>query len=243
MKVSILAFYLRVFIDNNFRYTVYIFTAALWGFAVAFFFALTFQCSPVSYAWTLWDSEKHGSCINVHVGSWVHAALNIFFDLVVLLLPVSQLGRLRFAHSWKDKAQISIMFSTGIIVTIISALRLRSLVVFANTQNPTWDYLQAALWSAAEVFAGIICACLPTARVFVMRILPKWLGLTQAGSSAEVVARGHVQPPKRHIMSWTKSSSQNHEPGGIEVTAEFIKLEDIRSKDSRSQYGRSDFQP
>lgn len=231
MKLSILAFYLRVFIDRTFRKAVYIVVVALVCFAIAFFFALIFQCSPVSYAWTNWDSEKHGSCVNVNAGVWSHAALNIFFDLVVLALPIPQLTRLQFTYSWKGKAQIGIMFSTGIIVTIISVLRLRSLIMIANTQNPTWDYFAAALWSAAEAFAGTICACLPTARVFIMRILPNWLGLTQRSSLAGPDRLRRAQPASKHILSWTKSSSQKNEPA-VEVTGDFVKLEDVRSRGS-----------
>lgn len=236
MKMSILAFYLRVFSDTRFRSVVYLVMALLGGFATAFVFVLLFQCSPISYAWTHWDSENQGSCINVNAGSWSHAALNIVFDLVVLALPSLQLVRLRLNYSWQDKVQIGLMFSTGIIVTIISALRLQSLVMFANTTNPTWDYFSVALWSAAEVFAGVICACLPTARVFIVRLLPRWLGLTHAGSSAEPLQRRGLQRVSKDLRSWTKSSGQDSGPSKVEVRAEFVKLEDVET--TNSQHGR-----
>ncbi|KAK5939993.1 hypothetical protein PMZ80_007411 [Knufia obscura] len=243
MKLSVLAFYLRVFIDKNFRNTVYVVMAALWCFALAFLFALTFQCSPISYAWTNWDTEKTGTCVDGGAAVWAHAVLNIFFDVVVLVLPIASLTRLQLSYSWKAKAQICIMFSTGIVVTVVGILRLRSLVIVADTQNPMWDYLPVALWSAAEAYAGVICACLPTARVFVARTLPKWLGLKHKGSDAQPVKRIHVQRPTQHPLSWTKSAQQTTTAGSVPVTAEFVKLEDFRSRDSQSNRSQLSTEP
>ena len=39
--------------------------------------------------------------------------------------------------SWKKKVQIILMFAVGFFVTIISILRLQSLIRFGTTQNVT----------------------------------------------------------------------------------------------------------
>jgi hypothetical protein len=51
-------------------------------------------------------------------------------------------------------------------------MRLQSLVSFATSTNPTWDNWEVTNWSTIEVNVGIICACLPTARLLLVRIFP-----------------------------------------------------------------------
>ena len=57
-------------------------------------------------------------------------------------------------------------------VTVVSILRLQSLVTFANSTNPTWDNWDVTDWSFIEVNVGIMCATLPTARLMLVRLFP-----------------------------------------------------------------------
>lgn len=147
-------------------------------FAVTNIAQLIAQCSPVSYSWLFWDGAHEGKCIDRNAGTWAHACINIVLDLVILAVPLVQLWTLKTAYSTRKKFQITLMFLTGIIVTIVSILRLRSLIVFMQSHNFTYDNLGCAEWSVVEIHVGIICACLPSARVFFARIVPKLLGVT-----------------------------------------------------------------
>jgi hypothetical protein len=69
-------------------------------------------------------------------------------------------------------------------VTVVSCLRLQSLVTFAASSNPTWDQVEVVNWSNIEVNVGIICACLPTLRVILVRMFPKIMGTTKGSSQA-----------------------------------------------------------
>jgi hypothetical protein len=64
-------------------------------------------------------------------------------------------------------------------VTIVSILRLQSLVSFAKSANPTWDNYAVAAWSTVEINVGLFCACMPSMRLLLMRFFPKLLGTTQ----------------------------------------------------------------
>lgn len=65
-------------------------------------------------------------------------------------------------------------------VTVISVLRLRSLVTFgANSLNPTWEFFDVSMWSNIEINVGIICICMPALRLLLVRLFPKILGTTQ----------------------------------------------------------------
>lgn len=71
---------------------------------------------------------------------------------------------------------------TAFSVTIVSILRLRSIVEFgADSMNPTWDYLEVSHWSCIEVNVGIWCSCLPSFRLLVVRLLPALGGSTSRG--------------------------------------------------------------
>lgn len=69
-------------------------------------------------------------------------------------------------------------------VTVLSIIRLYSLVEFRSSDNLTWDYWSLSLWSSMEITIGMICACMPSIRVMLMRIVPGILGST----------RGHTNP-------------------------------------------------
>lgn len=58
-------------------------------------------------------------------------------------------------------------------ITIVSMLRLKSLVHFANSYNPTWDQWSVVFWSTIEVSVGFICTCLPALRLILMRMYPQ----------------------------------------------------------------------
>lgn len=70
-------------------------------------------------------------------------------------------------------------------ITIISIIRLKTLVVFANTTNVTYDYVNPGLLSIAEASAGIICSCLPAVRALLSAIMPRVFAQTQNSSDME----------------------------------------------------------
>lgn len=61
---------------------------------------------------------------------------------------------------------------------MISCIRLGSLVSFRNSSNLTWDYFDVSLWSTVEIAGGVICACMPSMRLILIRVAPKTFGTT-----------------------------------------------------------------
>lgn len=72
---------------------------------------------------------------------------------------------------------------------MVSILRLQSLLQFANSTNPTWDNLAVTTWSTVEINVGIICACMPSLRVLLVRIFPKILATTRNTSTNKYYAQ------------------------------------------------------
>jgi hypothetical protein len=213
VKIAILLFYLKVFPNQTFKTICKVMIGLCIAFWISFFFALTFQCTPVSYAWLRWDGEHEGTCINVYVGGFAHAALNMVFDIAILIMPLPLIYRLQRHYSWRQKSHIFVMFSFGLIVTIVCILRLNTLITFGNSLNPTYDYTAAAIWSVVEAHVAIICACLPAAKKFLVKFVPSWIGVTTKDSKHSRTASGGM--PKDN---WTAASSKrdsNRKSAGI----------------------------
>jgi hypothetical protein len=66
--------------------------------------------------------------------------------------------------------------------TIVSIVRLQSLVQFASSTNPTYDNVPTAYWSVLEAFVGIFCICMPALRRFLANIFPRCFDSTQTDS-------------------------------------------------------------
>ncbi|KAK7185671.1 hypothetical protein DPSP01_007456 [Paraphaeosphaeria sporulosa] len=169
-KISILLFYLRIFPNPTFRKLVWVGIAYCVGYILGTILALIFQCKPLNLAWTHWDNEHPGQCFNLNLLGWLTAALNIFGDLIVICLPLHELSKLAMGR--RKKAGIMLMFLGGGFVTIVSMLRLKYMIQFANSHNVTWDYTPIGYWSTLEVHVGIIIACLPAVRSLQLRIFP-----------------------------------------------------------------------
>jgi len=134
-KVSILCFYLKVFPARYFRWCVFVLIGLNLAYAIGFDLALIFQCHPLEGAWLQWDGTYKDQCTSINVLGWSAAAFNIALDMATIILPLPELYRL--SMSIKKKVQIMAMFTVGFFVTIVSIIRLRSLIEFGTTQNLT----------------------------------------------------------------------------------------------------------
>ena len=66
-------------------------------------------------------------------------------------------------------------------VTVVSIIRLHALVTFAQSTNATWDNFPVSLWSTVEINVGIMCTCMPTLRLLLVRLFPALGGSTSRG--------------------------------------------------------------
>ncbi|KAI5456755.1 hypothetical protein BGZ63DRAFT_517585 [Mariannaea sp. PMI_226] len=220
LKLALLFFYLRIFPATPIR-------RLLWGtvifnclFGLVFVIVTIFQCQPVDYFWTKWDGEHTGKCMDINAIAWSNSGISIALDIWMLAIPISQLKSLNL--DWRKKVGVGLMFSVGAFVTVVSILRLRSLVALgSNSQNPTWEYLEASKWSTIEINVGIICACMPIIRLMLVRAFPKLLGTTRRyyayyGSKR---AGGHSQsrsrPTGTSVISNADNSRHRVEANGI----------------------------
>ena len=156
-KISMLLFYLKVFPQRYFRVCTWVLIGLNVVYALVYDFLLTFQCHPIPGVWRSWDGEYEARCISINLIGWTAAAINILLDLLVIILPLPEL--LRLSMSLKKKVQIVSMFAVGFLyanraayvsffagvsanviqssITVVSVLRLSSLIRFGTTENVT----------------------------------------------------------------------------------------------------------
>ncbi|KAF9886704.1 hypothetical protein FE257_011218 [Aspergillus nanangensis] len=157
-KLSILLMYYRIFRFPFFKRWAYIIGTfvILWVICITFLFI--FICVPVE---KLWYPDTPGRCIN-QVATWIaNSVSTILSDLAILLLPLPQVWRLQLRLS--EKLALTFAFSLGFFVVFASAYRLT--VLFSYTAaDSSYTLAPTVGWTAIEMSAGIVSACLPTLR-------------------------------------------------------------------------------
>ncbi|KAK1990411.1 hypothetical protein LX36DRAFT_686034 [Colletotrichum falcatum] len=155
-KVSLSAFYCRVFMDQKFLYTNYVMILLYIVKAIVYFFLIAFQCLPIQ---AVWDYSIRGHCMDTSVISYSGSALTIVEDIILIIMPIPELLKLQLGP--RKKMALIFMFGFGFFATITSIIRLQYLVLFSHTYDPTWDNSYVVIWSSIEVNVAIMCGSLP----------------------------------------------------------------------------------
>jgi hypothetical protein len=127
-KLSLLFFFRRVFPGKAMRLGTLYFSIFVVLSNVSVFFAVLFQCLPITANWTNWKfgTSPPVKCVNTYAIVQVGAALGIFHDFVIMIMPLPTLWGLNLA--WAKKINLFAMFMVGFVVIICSALRVPSLI-------------------------------------------------------------------------------------------------------------------
>ncbi|KAG5919105.1 hypothetical protein E4U53_004026 [Claviceps sorghi] len=196
IKVSLLCFYLSIFPNRRVRLLLWLTVAANLAWGLVCILITIFQCTPVQNYWLRYlQQEGTGKCLDMNFLGWGNGGVSVAIDIWIIGIPLYQMTKLDL--NWRKKIGAVIMFLTGAFVTIVSILRLQSLVYFYRSSNPTWDLWYTAWWSTIEINVGLICACLPTIRVILVRLWPDIFGST-------IHSRSSIFGSTLH--SWSRSS-------------------------------------
>ncbi|KAL5355418.1 integral membrane protein [Aspergillus floccosus] len=169
-KASILMQYFRVFPTKRMRVVNWILIGVLGTYGSWAVLSAFLNCIPVA---KFWDPMLPGYCLN-QKGLWFsNASMHIATDLAILIIPIPALHALELPK--RQKIALISIFALGGFVCVTSICRLVALKKIADSTDPTFDNVDAAYWSAIECNTGIICACLPTLRPLVSRVVPHLL--------------------------------------------------------------------
>lgn len=162
-KISIVLLYMRIFpkeVFPRFNIICWAIIGGLIAYLLAFCIVFAAECQPISFFWTQWDGEHAGHCVNIQLSAYINGGINIFFDLVVFLLPIPRLLKLQVSDTLR-KVGVILTFSVGLFVTVCSIVRLQYLAAVGRYTNVTYHYNYVAFWTGLEGYMGIICACMP----------------------------------------------------------------------------------
>ncbi|KAL0931313.1 CFEM domain-containing protein [Colletotrichum truncatum] len=161
IKASILFFFLRIFPAPGVRKILWATQAV--NFVVGLVYvSLTFaQCRPLSMYWTGWDKDHSQVCFDFNKLILTHASINIAMDVWMLILPLTQLYKLNLVL--RKKVGVMLMFSVGLFLAAVSAIRIHTMVRFMKASNVTSEALWVYVWTFTELCVGVFVACLPSA--------------------------------------------------------------------------------
>ncbi|KAK4211444.1 major facilitator superfamily domain-containing protein [Rhypophila decipiens] len=185
-KTSILIFYLRLSRNTNkiLRMASWVVLAIVNIAGTILTFMNIFQCQPLEAAWDL--SVRPIKCIPLLTEFICSAPVNVVTDLAILALPLPVLTGMRLPQ--KQKTILIITFTVGIFVTVVDVVRIYYLqqainiiptgasndpdAIFGQSAGFPWNASLSLMWSAVEVNVGITCACVPTLKPLIIKILP-----------------------------------------------------------------------
>ncbi|KAI0867335.1 hypothetical protein GGS24DRAFT_515889 [Hypoxylon argillaceum] len=167
IKLSILAFYKRVFTLNIpwFRYSIYSCVIYTTSWFIAVLFSVIFQCTPVDFFWNQYNPHLNprpeGSCyLNSPALVISSSALNSVGDIGILILPVIMIGQLQLPRP--KRIALGLIFATGTFAIAAGLTRLsQSVSVTREGADSTWITADIYLWTVIEAGVGLVCSCLP----------------------------------------------------------------------------------
>lgn len=111
-KLSILAFFLRIFPDHNFRRMVHGTVAFIIVMSATFLVLFMLQSVPMKVSWEGWkEKNPKGVLLSTNAIATSHGAINVALDVWMLILPMTQLWKIGIKP--KKKIGIMSMFGAG----------------------------------------------------------------------------------------------------------------------------------
>ncbi|KAF6808830.1 integral membrane protein [Colletotrichum sojae] len=209
-KLSLLLMYYRIFHIPFFKKMTYAIGAFVFAWVICITFLFIFICVPVE---KLWYPDLPGHCIN-QVATWIaNAASTLFTDLLILILPLPQIWKLQLQKA--EKIALTFAFGLGFFVVFTSAYRTSVLFTYSNS-DPSYTLAPTVGWTAIEMSAGIVSACLPTLRP-AMQTAARAVGITgsMGGMFRSATALGFGSKNKSNFSNGVSTQ----DPNGGSVTA------------------------
>ncbi|KAL6704955.1 hypothetical protein ACN47E_007500 [Coniothyrium glycines] len=226
IKVSLVLFYLQLFVSRRFEVTAYIVLAYIVVNTLIIFFLTIFACKPVE---SFWNRDIKGKCMDIQGLGYANSASAITQDFILLILPIVFIRNLNTMQHRKIAA--GIMFAVGTFGCITTILRLRALMTFEISIDPTWDFVSTTIWTELELAAIFLCVSLPAIRLLVVNILPtrvhEFCSRATRRSSENDHARNKNLPAQPMQNVWKEPAGWSL-PGrstDVEAAAEFQKPE------------------
>ncbi|PVH78405.1 hypothetical protein DL98DRAFT_573151 [Cadophora sp. DSE1049] len=228
IKGSILCFYLRLFPGTRFRAACFAMISITVSTGLGFLGVTIFQCKPIR---GVFDKSIPSTCLDVNALTYASSAMSIAIDFTVLLMPVPQLLKLRVPK--RQRNSVLLLFSFGLLASIISVVRLPFIIQYGKTTDPLFDNIGPGIWTVSEMASAIIAACLPTLKPLAAKWFPRYFS-DEYNLSSQPAASPTPQQEQQ------QQAPRDRRRGGGELSQEFNYLfshtsHRIRVDDEESQ--------
>ncbi|CAG8974184.1 hypothetical protein HYALB_00007347, partial [Hymenoscyphus albidus] len=183
VKTSILLLYVKLFPSKVLHILCYTTIALTWCYFISVFIESFVLCQPVQFNWD--KTIPGGSCKTEEQNTafLIAGITNLVLDVVVVFLPMPTLWALR--HSTKKRIGVIGIFSLGLIVCIVTLLRVVWLQNW-DLSDLTYTLKPGAIYSILEPALGVLNACLPVIAPVLKKLFRKGQPGTQvAGYSGQ----------------------------------------------------------
>ena len=135
VKLSLLAFYLRLSPSPTFRALTVGLIVISTGFGIGSVVAVGLQCIPLRM---LWDPDAEGYCFDVNFFYFANAGIHIVTEIAIYVLPIPTLWKLQLPR--RQKIGLCGIMSVGAMLIGISCYRIAKLQSLLNSNDPTRQY-------------------------------------------------------------------------------------------------------
>ncbi|KAI0170976.1 hypothetical protein BJ166DRAFT_517461 [Pestalotiopsis sp. NC0098] len=161
-KLSLLAFYLRVFPTERVRWSCIILGSICIMWTIAIQIVNLLQCRPLKAFWTpALQAEPTTHCVDTILFFLGNSIVNCVIDLATLALPIQEIMKLHTTQ--KKKLGIAGVFLLGSIAFAASLIRTIFTATMYNegVTNFSKQFVVSGVATVVEVYVGIISGCLP----------------------------------------------------------------------------------
>ncbi|EMD62127.1 hypothetical protein GGP41_002403 [Bipolaris sorokiniana] len=235
-KISLMLQYRHIFPSSTMRAICNWSVAFLIAWGIAQQIYTSFACGIAQLIY-----PKTVACIRPDIPFLLNGAMNMVTDFAILMVPIKPVVQLQINKL--RKAYLLIVLCLGLVVCVISAVRLAQQVhVNKNITDGTWIMATTAMLSIVETNLGIMCACVPTLRPLVKRIAPVLLGSSNKDSSAYGNAYGNAYGQRTRLDDEQNTKSGPGSSIYIQKEVKFHSTTELRnlSSNPRDPYAIDD---
>ncbi|KAF1921531.1 hypothetical protein BDU57DRAFT_489397 [Ampelomyces quisqualis] len=187
IKFSILALYRRIF---GLSWLGYCCIGLTIGYLIANHVVLPLYTQPLSYYWNQWYGADGKIMINEAKFYLGVGIINLFGDICILAVPISNVLKLHMGKS--QKIATCFIFLLGSFVCFASLYRIITITRLVHSKDISWAKSDVFIWSSVEPSIGIISGCLPTLGPLLIFLLQPWRKLTKPTGKSSSTEQGSM---------------------------------------------------
>ncbi|KAH9887486.1 hypothetical protein F4778DRAFT_429298 [Xylariomycetidae sp. FL2044] len=165
VKMTFLLQYYRVFAVNKLRVVAIAAIVVIGCWSTSQVLVGIFICTPIA---GFWDTTIPAKCIPNFPQFYINAGGNIITDVFIFFLPLPVLRSLNLPKT--QRLFLIGIFSLGFFTCAISVIRIKYL---KQGDDPSYENVEASIWSITELCSGVICSCMPTLRPIAVEWVPR----------------------------------------------------------------------